>query len=102
MNGAASRVRDQAEQERFDELFSGQVRTRQGQEQEEVEGICKIHISALMTWRCLKAVVTTGLNEMTGLGENEQLRGFNMQSDVRRCSFTSTRRLRRLIKTQGR
>tara|TARA_Y100000289_G_scaffold65497_1_gene79212 strand:- start:208 stop:2346 length:2139 start_codon:yes stop_codon:yes gene_type:complete len=79
--GAASRVRDQAEQERFDELFSGQIRTRQGQE--PPQQLTGIYQDPYLGAYDVEMFAGEGYNatEMTGLGENEQLRGFNMQSD---------------------
>ena len=79
--GAASRVRDQAEQERFDELFSGQVRTRQGQE--PPQQLTGIYQDPFLGAYDVEMFEGGGYNatEMAGLGENEQLRGFNMQSD---------------------
>jgi hypothetical protein len=79
--GAASRVRDQAEQERFNELFSGQVRTRQGQE--PPQQLTGIYQDPFLGAYDVEMFTGGGYNatEMAGLEENEQLRGFNMQSD---------------------
>jgi len=82
--GSASRVRDQAEQERFDELFSGQVRTRQDRDELPLpEQRTGIYQDPYFGAYDVEMFSGAGYNatEMTGLGENEQLRGFNMQSD---------------------
>ena len=81
IQGMASRVRSEQQQERFDELFSGQVRTRQGQEPPQQR--TGIYQDPYLGAYDVEVFAGGGYNatEMAGLEENEQLRGFNMQSD---------------------
>lgn len=84
IEGMASRVRSQQQQERFDELFSGQVRTRQDRDELPLpEQRTGIYQDPYFGAYDVEMFSGAGYNatEMTGLGENEQLRGFNMQSD---------------------